>query len=185
MRSLVRSFAALSGAAAIILLAACQAAGGGGSSASTSPSTSPSASASASATATAHEVKVAHTSAGEALVGASGKTLYFFAKDKNGTVACTGDCATTWPPFKLDSGETTSAGQGVTATWLSTLKRPDGTTQVTYAGHPLYYYKGDTAAGQANGQGVLGIWFIATANGKLPSPSASAAPSASSSGYHY
>src|SRR5439155_1095031 len=88
-------------------------------------------------------------------------------------IACTTGCTGTWPPFTLDAGETTKAGQGVTAAWLATTKRPDGATQVTYNGHPLYYFASDKAAGDAHGQGIGGVWFIATANGKLPSASAS------------
>jgi len=177
MRTRLIPFAATAVIAVLLVLAACQGSAGAG---SASPSASQSASASASsseAAATTYVVKVAHTTAGDALVGEDGKTLYSFAKDTNGTIACTGSCTGTWPPFTLDAGEKTTAGSGVTAGWLATVTRPDGKTQVTYAGHPLYYFASDTAAGDAKGNGYLGIWFIATANGKLPSASASARPS--------
>jgi predicted lipoprotein with Yx(FWY)xxD motif len=179
MRTRLLSIAPTAGIAALLVLAACQAPAGAG---STSASASESASASASGSETAgstHEVKVAHTTAGDALVGKDGKTLYFFAKDTNGTIACTGSCTGNWPPFTLDAGDTTKAGQGVTASWLATVKRPEGATQVTYNGHPLYYFVSDKAAGDAHGQGVGGVWFIATSNGKLPSASASASASES------
>ena len=181
MRTRLLPSAATAGIAVLLVLAACQGPAGAGStspSASESPTESAAASQSSSAAAaTTHEVKVAHTTAGNALVGDGGKTLYFFAKETNGTIACTGSCTGIWPPFTLDAGEKTSAGSGVTAGWLATVKRPDGKTQVTYAGHPLYYFASDKAAGDARGNGYLGIWFIATANGKLPSASASAKPS--------
>jgi predicted lipoprotein with Yx(FWY)xxD motif len=179
MRSSLRSFALTAAMAAVFLLAACQGpAGAGSTSASASQSTPASPSGSGSA-GTTYQVKVSSTPAGDALVGEDGKTLYVFTKDANGTIACTTGCTPTWPPFTLDSGETTTAGTGVTAAWLSTVKRPDGATQVTYNGHPLYYYAGDSAAGQSNGQGKLGLWFIATANGKVTSASSSAAASPS------
>ena len=189
MRTRFLPFAATAGIAVLLVLAACQGPVGAGSTsasasqrASESVVASPSSSAAA---ATTYAVKIAHTSAGDALVGAGGKTLYWNTAETSGIV-CTGKCAAIWPPFTLDTGAKTTAGQGVTAGWLGTVKRPDGKTQVTYNGHPLYYFASDTAATDANGQGISGIWFIATANGKLPSASASvkASPSAST-GYGY
>jgi predicted lipoprotein with Yx(FWY)xxD motif len=170
--------AALAGA---LLLAACNANAGGGSSAA-------SASAAASGSAvpgTTYQLKVGTTSAGQALTGTDGKTLYFFARDANGTSACTGDCPSTWPPFTLANGATVTAGDGVQSPLIGSITRADGSKQVTYGGHPLYYYGADAAAGDANGEGLLGVWFIADPSGNLPSPSASAAasPSAASSGY--
>jgi predicted lipoprotein with Yx(FWY)xxD motif len=181
MRSRLLSIAPAAGLAVMIILAACQGPAGAGSN-SASASESASASASASAIAAGVEVKVGKTSAGDALVGKDGRTLYFFTKDTtSGTSACTDSCAGNWPPLTLAAGEATKAGEGVTASWFATITRPDGSTQVTYNGHPLYYFANDKAAGEANGQGVGGIWFIATANGKLPSASAStkASPTAS------
>src|SRR5438105_9143454 len=175
MRTRLLPFAATAALAVLLVLAACSGPAGAGS-ATASASAAASASSSQAAT-TTYQVKVAHTTAGNALVGEDGKTLYFFAKDANGTISCTGSCTGTWPPFTLDAGEKTTAGPGVTAGWLATVMRPDGKTQVTYAGHPVYYFASDTAAGDAKGNGYLGIWFIATANGKLPSASASAKPS--------
>jgi len=188
MRIRLLPFAAMTGMAVLLVLAACSgSAGAGSTTASASASASESAVASASsseAAAKTHEVKVAHTTAGDALVGAGGKTLYWNTSETSGIV-CTGKCAAIWPPFTLEPGEKTSAGQGITAGWLATVKRPDGKTQVAYAGHPLYYFASDTATGDANGQGISGIWFIATANGKLPSPASSTKASASPSGYGY
>lgn len=149
-----------------LLLAACASPGGSGNSAS------PSAAASQAGGTTAN-VTVAHTSAGDALAGPNGMTLYVFTNDSSGTSTCTGGCASTWPPFTLSSGQTAAAGSGVTASMLGTIQRSDGTTQVTYNGQPLYYYSGDSAAGDANGQGINGIWFIAPPSGTLPAASGS------------
>jgi predicted lipoprotein with Yx(FWY)xxD motif len=170
--------------AGILSLAACNANAGGGSSAASSAEsavTSPSVAGSESeAEAEAYELKVATTSAGETLTGEDGMTLYYFAKDSKGTSACTGDCAATWPPFTLEGNETATAGEGVQASLLDTIARPEGTTQVSYADHPLYYYAADQAEGDATGQGIGGIWFIASPDGNLPSSSTEASAAASS-----
>jgi Uncharacterized protein conserved in bacteria len=121
---------------------------------------------------------VSHTSAGDALAGAIagaiGKTLYTNTKEQGGNIACAGGCAVAWPPL---TGAVT-AGSGVTGT-LGTVTRPDGSVQVTYNGSPLYYYATDAAAGDATGQGIGGIWYIASPSGAASSPAASS-PAASS-----
>ena len=126
--------------------------------------TAPAATPAASTAASAYEVKVAQGGAGAYLTGEDGKALYLFEHDKVGTSTCTGDCATTWPPFVLDGGETVTAGTGVTGT-LSTISRPDGSKQVAINGLPMYYFSGDSAAGQTNGQGIGHVWFLASPAG--------------------
>ena len=101
---------------------------------------------------------------GDALVDAQGKTLYLFMQDAGGKSACTGQCATLWPPLIASRGAT--AGAGVEAAKLSTITRDDGTKQVTYAGKPLYRYSPDQAAGDAKGQGVGGTWFVVSPKGE-------------------
>jgi len=101
---------------------------------------------------------------GSLLVGANGMTLYLLTKDSNGTSTCSGGCANNWPPLTV-TGQP-QAGTGLDTSLLGTTVRPDGSTQVTYNGHPLYYYKGDNAPGDANGQGSGGIWFAVTASGE-------------------
>ncbi len=182
MRTRLLPFATTAGIAALLVLAACQGAGSGSTPASASESAAASSSGSGGA-ATTYTVKVAHTAAGDALVGENGKTLYWNTTESNGSIACTGSCATAWPPFTLDTGEKTAAGQGVTAGWLATVMRPDGKSQVTYNGHPLYYFASDAAAGDSKGQGIGGIWFIATASGQMSSASTAASASASPRGY--
>ena len=117
---------------------------------------------------------------GQVIVSARGMTLYNFHKDKGKTSSCYGACAENWPPL-LTKGAPTAAG-GAKSSLLGTTKRKDGSTQVTYNGHPLYYFKQDTAAGDTNGQGQNlngGLWWIVSSAG---APITGAAPSQSSSG---
>jgi predicted lipoprotein with Yx(FWY)xxD motif len=122
---------------------------------------------------------------GKVLVDAEGFTLYHFTPDSGGTIACTGACASTWPPILVKGGNMPSAGSGVAGT-ISSVDRPDGSVQVTYDGLPLYRFSGDQQPGQANGQGIEGKWFAVTPSGKSAGSSGSSGASASpSSGYHY
>jgi predicted lipoprotein with Yx(FWY)xxD motif len=114
----------------------------------------------AAASGTSYTVNVtADATLGNYLTGEDGKTLYVKMGDSTSAPNCTGACLTNWPAFTLDTGETAVAGTGVTGT-LATFTRPEG-TQVSYNGAPLYYFSGDTAAGQTNGQGVGGVWTVA------------------------
>src|SRR5436853_7432949 len=97
-------------------------------------------------------VKVRTTSLGEMLVAGNGKSLYVFAKDKSSKSTCSGACATFWPPL-LTTGAP-KAGAGITAGWLGTTHRTDGTVQVTYKSHPLYFFAKDTKAGMTSGEGL-------------------------------
>lgn len=86
---------------------------------------------------------------GTVLVDSEGRTVYMFAKDHGTASSCYGACAQGWPPVIAEGKP--SAGEGAMSSQLGTTKRKDGTMQVTYAGHPLYTYAGDTAPGEANG----------------------------------
>jgi predicted lipoprotein with Yx(FWY)xxD motif len=111
-------------------------------------------------------VTAASTKLGMVLVDGSGRTLYLFEKDQPNQSACSGACVAAWP-IDQSSG-TPKAGGGVKASLLGTISRGDGTTQVAYNGHPLYYYAGDSGAGQLNGQGIDAFgakWFVVTPNG--------------------
>jgi LPXTG-motif cell wall-anchored protein len=110
-------------------------------------------------------------SLGSVLVGPNGMTLYYYTKDTANVSNCTGACAQAWPPLTVTGAPT--AGAGVSGT-LGVLTRADGSQQVTYNGWPLYYYVGDQKPGDANGQNVGGVWYVAT-------PTLAAAPGASSS----
>ena len=111
-------------------------------------------------------VKLASTKLGKVLVDAQGRTLYLFEADKGPMSACDGACASVCPPLKTTGGPT--AGPGVTASKLGTTKRSDGATEVTYNGHPLYTYAGDSAPGQTSGQGLDDYgaeWYALAAGG--------------------
>ena len=98
------------------------------------------------------------------LTNSSGRTLYWFAPDTPSKSACYGTCAAYWPPVIGNP----AAGPGVTLSKIATIARTDGTIQVTYAGHPLYTYIGDTAPGQANGNDINlngGFWHEVPAAG--------------------
>lgn len=94
---------------------------------------------------------------GPVLVDARGLTLYRYTRDRPGASACTGSCATAWPP--LLKGATLVLGPGLTGR-LGAVTRPDRRQQVTYNGIPLYRYAGDRRAGQANGQGAGRVWYV-------------------------
>lgn len=97
------------------------------------------------------------TSAGPVLADSKGFTLYWYAKDTRMTSSCTGGCAQAWPPLT----GTGMAGMGVHLTGkLGTITRTGGLTQVTYKGHPLYLYAGDTEPGQIKGNGLGGVWHV-------------------------
>ena len=118
----------------------------------------------------------AHTTAlGKILVDARGHTLYLFEKDKNGMSLCSGACAAYWPAIL--SGAKPRAGAGVRASLLGRTRRADGRRQVTYAGHPLYTFVGDTRAGQTSGEGLTDFgaaWDAVAPNGKSIEPKAPA-----------
>lgn len=110
-------------------------------------------------------VALASTKLGKVLVDGKGRTLYLFEADGPAKSACDGGCAAAWPPYV---GGTPQAGTGVTGALLGTTARDDGGTQVTYAGHPLYYYAGDRAPGDAAGQGLdqFGAkWYVLGTDG--------------------
>lgn len=104
---------------------------------------------------------------GQALVDGEGRSLYLFTNDtqNSGASSCSGDCLVEWPPLLTDGDPV--AGTGVDAALLDTITRDDGTTQVTYNGWPLYYFHEDTAAGDTNGQGLGGVWFLVTPAGEM------------------
>jgi predicted lipoprotein with Yx(FWY)xxD motif len=176
------------GAAGLAALAlALSACGSSSSSSSSTPATTaPAAGASSTPASSGSGSTVNMTTInGTAVVtNSAGKTLYWFAPDTSTTSKCTGSCSTYWPPV---TGPVT-AGSGVTGT-LGTITRPDGTTQATYDGHPLYTYVGDTAAGQAKGNGLNlsgGLWYEMTVSGAKPATGTSGStPSASTGGGGY
>lgn len=101
---------------------------------------------------------------GSVLTGPHGRTLYYFTADTSTSTSCTGQCAVAWPPLLASAGATPTLPSGASGT-LATAMRPDGTSQVTYRGHRLYYFQGDTAPGTDKGQGVDGTWFVLSTSG--------------------
>jgi predicted lipoprotein with Yx(FWY)xxD motif len=99
---------------------------------------------------------------GAFLSASNGMTLYQYTKDADNVSNCTGACATAWPPYTVSAAVATSltADPGV-AGKIGTIKRPDGSLQVTYRGLPLYFYAGDTKPGDTNGEAVNGFTEVA------------------------
>jgi predicted lipoprotein with Yx(FWY)xxD motif len=147
-------------AVALVAFAVAGCGGGGDGQASAAPSNSM-------ASAGSSTVGVTDVSGlGKILVDSTGRTAYLFEKDTGPKSTCSGACAAEWPPVTTTSRPT--AGDGLTASMLGTTKRSDGTTQVTYNGHPLYRYAGDNKAGDANGQNLDffgGEWHVVSPAG--------------------
>jgi predicted lipoprotein with Yx(FWY)xxD motif len=147
--------------------------GGGGATAASPPSKTTSG--------PAATVGVANSGLGKILVDSQGLTLYLFKKDSGTSSACTGACASAWPPLRANGKPT--AGGGASALKLGTTARTDGTPQVTYNGHPLYLFQGDQKAGDTNGQDstAFGAAWLALS----PAGSAITAQASSSGGSGY
>ena len=166
--------ALLAVAAAAAVLAACSSSGTSSTGGSGGTSTS------SPAAATAGGLKTATIGGAAVLTNASGFTLYSFAPDTPTKSNCNGACAQNWPPVK---GPATASG--VTGTF-GTIKRSDGSVQATFDGHPLYTFAGDTAPGQAKGNGLNiagGVWHEITTSGTAPAGSSSS--SSGGGGYGY
>jgi predicted lipoprotein with Yx(FWY)xxD motif len=115
----------------------------------------------------AASVSTGSSTLGRILVDSRGRTLYLFEKDTRRRSACAGTCATYWPPL-LTRGRPTARGKAA-ASLLGTIRRADGTTQVTYAGHPLYRYLPDARPGQTNGQDSHDFgagWYVLSPGGR-------------------
>ena len=129
---------------------------------------------------------------GKFLVDSKGRTLYEFEKDSSRRSACSGACASNWPPL-LTSGKP-SVGTGLKASKAGFISRSGGKRQATYGGHPLYHFVGDSKAGDTNGQDVMAFgakWYVVGANGKKIDPEDAASsnkapvPAPAPSGYDY
>jgi predicted lipoprotein with Yx(FWY)xxD motif len=129
------------------------------------------------------------SSGGSFLTNSAGRAVYLFLADSTGKSACDGACAAAWPPV-VATGQPTAAG-GAQSSDLGTITRSDGTKQVTYDGHPLYYFVGDTGPGTDKGQGVDGFgakwWLVAPTGSSITTAvtvggSGASSPPASSGG---
>jgi predicted lipoprotein with Yx(FWY)xxD motif len=153
----------LAGLAVLVVTAVGLAACGGGSDSNATPTT---------ADGSPATIGVADGDLGKILVDSRGRTLYLFGKDSGTRSACFGKCAANWPPLRV-SGRPTE-GSGANPALVATTARPDGNPQVTYNGHPLYLFDGDTSAGDTNGEGVNafgGGWYaLSPAGGEVTPP---------------
>ena len=121
----------------------------------------------AASAARAARVQVRSGPLGRYLVDGRGRSLYLFEKDRGGRSACYGSCASVWPPL-MATGHV-ARGAGVSAAKLGTVARRGGGREVTYAGHPLYFYAGDSRAGQLKGEGLNQFgapWDIVAPSGR-------------------
>ena len=162
-----RGVVAVAGAAAIAV-SACAAPGGGATAAppTRAPATAaPPSTAPGTASGESRSLTVAQdTTLGAYVAGENGMALYIFKPDTVTASNCNGDCAAKWPPLTVEMATDVTAGPGVTGT-LGTITRADGSMQVTLGGHPLYYFAGDKAAGDVNGQGLNDVWYVAGPDG--------------------
>ena len=169
-------------AAAIVMLAACGSSGGGTNTSAPAGNSGGSSSSAPASGSSSVVVKIKKTDAGTVLTNAAGFTLYTFQADKGSTSTCYGACAQFWPP--VIGTAHLAAGQNING-HFGTTTRKDGKIQVTYDGHPLYTYAGDTQPGQTSGNGINqdgGIWnVITTAAGGGAGAGASSSPSAAPS----
>jgi len=194
--------ALFAGVATALLVAGCAS---GSSTSSSAPSTGTSAAGAstsgAASSGSATEITTATASGSTFLTDGSGRAVYLWMKDTGDASQCSGACASAWPPVTT-TGSVTAGGSAV-ASDLGTITRSDGSKQVTYDGHPLYYFAGDSGAGTAAGQGSDGFgakwWLVApsgsdvtatvtsftagsSGGGSAPSPSPSQSSSKSSAG---
>jgi predicted lipoprotein with Yx(FWY)xxD motif len=169
----------ISGAAAVAAVALAVAACGSSGSSSGAGNAAASSSASAGGT----SVATASGADGKYLVGSSGRALYLWVADPSGKSVCAAACAKFWPPLLTKSAP--AAAGGVTAAHLGTITRSNGSQQVTYDGHPLYYFALDKGRGSIKGQGNDGFgakWWLVSPSGSAITSFVAASATGSSSG---
>jgi predicted lipoprotein with Yx(FWY)xxD motif len=180
--TLSRSKTPLAAAAAILLAAlAIAGCGGGGDGEATASPAPPRTASGGPAT-----VGLATTGLGKVLVDSQGRTIYLFKKDSGTRSACSGACASAWPPVRANGKPT--VGGGANASLVGTTMRSDGMPQVTYNGHPLYLYQGDQKPGDTTGQGSTGFgaaWWALSQAGSEVTGQASSSSGGSSYGGGY
>ncbi|HXC82591.1 MAG TPA: hypothetical protein VNV62_12150 [Trebonia sp.] len=163
--------------ATALLAAAC------GSSGTSGGSSTPAAGSTATGSAAALVITTKSGSAGTYLTDGSGRAVYMWTKDGMNKSECSGACASAWPPVPA-SGTATASGAAV-STDLGSITRSDGSKQLTYDGHPLYYFSGDSGPGTTNGQGSDGFgakwWLVSTSGASITSAGTGTSPSSSTS----
>jgi predicted lipoprotein with Yx(FWY)xxD motif len=166
---------------AALLVAACSSAGSSSSTgAAGTPAAGASSPSSSASAAGGTVIKTASSSAGTFLTDGSGRAVYLWAKDTSDVSNCTGACAGAWPPVTT-TGSVTASG-AAKASDLGTIARSGGAKQVTYDGHPLYYFAGDSGPGTASGQGSDGFgakwWLVAPTGSDVTAAVSSFTPAA-------
>jgi predicted lipoprotein with Yx(FWY)xxD motif len=157
-------FPVLAIVAAVVAVAGC---GSSNKSSTSSGNAAAPASTAPASSAKGEQIAVKDTKLGKILVDEEGHVMYLFEADKSTKSTCSGACAADWPPV-VTSGKPV-AETGAQASMLGTTSRGDGKTQVTYGGHPLYYFALDKQPGQTNGQGMEAFgaeWYVVGAAGK-------------------
>jgi predicted lipoprotein with Yx(FWY)xxD motif len=105
---------------------------------------------------------------GQFLVDQEGMSLYLFTQDEENMSTCVDQCAENWPPFTVESPDEITVGEELDEGLIDTFEREDdGSLQVSYNGHPLYYYIGDEEPGDTNGQGVGEVWYLVNPEGEM------------------
>lgn len=128
---------------------------------------------------------------GQILASSSGVVYYVFMPDTPQSSACYGACAVTWPPVTVAGSSTPSVSGGITKSLVSTITRTGGARQLTYNGHPLYTFKGDTGPNTTNGEGINhfgGYWYVVNVSGQpvtIPASGQASATSAPASNTAY
>ena len=180
-----------------LLVAACSTGSSSTAAAGTSSPAGASSSSAAAGGSGSTVITTVSSSAGTFLANGSGHAVYLWTKDSSGMSACSGACAGAWPPVTT-TGTVTASG-GAKSSDLGTITRSNGTKQVTYDGHPLYFFSGDSGPGMASGQGNDGFgakwWLVSpsgsdvtsavsafTKSGSGTSPAPAATPTSSSAG---
>jgi predicted lipoprotein with Yx(FWY)xxD motif len=166
MSAPARLAAGVGGAVGVALLAAACSSGSSSTAAAPASSAASGAAGASSSASGGTVITTATSSAGTVLTDGSGRAVYLWVKDTGDKSACSGACAGAWPPVTA-SGTVTASGSAK-ASDLGTITRSDGTKQVTYDGHPLYYFEGDSGAGTATGQGSDSFgakWWLLTPAG--------------------
>jgi predicted lipoprotein with Yx(FWY)xxD motif len=181
-----RGFIYIGASTAFVLAAA--ACGTGSAASSPAPNTAPSAATgaapSAGVTRNGTTISVASTKVGQVLVDGSGRTVYLFEADKGKDSSCYNACAQAWPPVTTAGGP--QSRNCASDALLGTTTRTDGTTEVTYGGHPLYYFIADKKAGDTTGQGINQFgakWYVLAPSGKKIDTDQAAVPPSAGYGY--
>jgi predicted lipoprotein with Yx(FWY)xxD motif len=178
--TLGRSITSLVGAAAVLLAVLVVAGCGGGDGGDATAAPAPPRTASGGPA----TVGVATSRLGQIVVDSKGETVYLFKKDEGTKSACSGACASAWPPVRANDEPT--VGAGADASLVGTTTRSDGKPQVTYNGHPLYLYQGDQKPGDTTGQGSTGFgaawWVLSPAGNEVTGQASSSGGGGSSYG---